>query len=312
MRVLGHIHTFNEAAVIDRSLRALLDQTYPVGEILLVDNASTDDTLNRPFPDQVKVISFRENSLTSAPIITAMQYAKEHGYDWVWLLDGDSAPRADALAKLMDLYSSFDAELQESVWLLAALPVDITTQRSDHGFMVTRRGLKQVFPGPDQVAYECDATIWSGSVYKLTAVEKVGLPRADYAMDIAEIEYGYRGRRLGYRAFVHQGSILDHNLSGPSVTSRSLRFGPVTLKLIEVQPFRCYYVVRNVVYFWFYDYHDRNVFTYAYCILKIAKFVASFVLRPATHWRQIAACARGLWDGLFNRMDSRYAISPRR
>ena len=197
MKVLGHIHTFNEAAVIDRSVRALLDQTYPVDEILLVDNASNDDTLKRPFPDQVKVIRYRENLLTSAPIITAMQYAKTYGYDWVSLPDGDSAPRPDALAKLMGLYSSFDAELQESVWLLAALPVDLTTQRPDHGFMVTRKGLKHVLPDPDQDAYECDATIWSGSVYKLTAVEKVGLPRADYAMDIAEIEYGYRGRRFG-------------------------------------------------------------------------------------------------------------------
>ena len=308
MRVLGHIHTYNEAAVIDRSLRALLDQTYPVGEVLLIDNASTDGTLNRPIPDRVKVIPFRENLLTSAPIITAMQYAKEHGYDWVWLLNGDSAPRADALTKLMDLYSSFDAELQKSVWLLSALPVDITTQRKDHGFMVTRRGLKKVVPDPGQVVYECDATIWSGSLYKLAAVEKVGLPRADYAMDMAEIEYGYRGRRFGYRAFVHQESILDHNLSGPSLTSRSLKIGPVKLEFIEIRPFRCYYVVRNVVYFWFYDYHDRNLFTYVYVILKTTKFVATFFLRPATHWRQIKACARGLWDGLFNKMNSRYAI----
>jgi GT2 family glycosyltransferase len=168
--------------------------------------------------------------------------------------------------------------------------------------------LKKVVPDPGQAVYECDATIWSGSVYKLAAVEKVGLPRADYAMDMAEIEYGYRGRRLGYRAFVHQESILDHNLSGPSLTSRSLKFGPVKLKIIEIQPFRCYYVVRNVVYFWFYDYHDRNLFTYAYVILKTMKFVATFFLRPATHWRQITACARGLWDALFNKMNSRYAI----
>ena len=312
MRVLGHIHTFNEGAVIDRSLRALLDQTYPVGEVLLVDNASTDDTLNRAFPDQVKVIPFRENMLTSAPIIAAMQYAAEQGYDWVWILNGDSAPRPDALAKLMELYLNFDAELQKSVWLLASLPVDITTQRSDQGFMVTHRGLKQVFPGPDQVVYECDATIWSGSVYKLAAVDKVGMPRADYAMDMAEIEYGYRGRQLGYRAFVHQGSILDHNLGGPSLTARTYRLGPVKLRMIELKPFRCYYVVRNVLYFWFYDYHERSLFTYGYCILKLGKFVAPFILRPVTQWRQILACLRGFWDGLLKNIDSRYVISPKK
>ena len=38
MRILGHIHTFNDEEIIDRSLRALLDQTYPVEEIVTEKN----------------------------------------------------------------------------------------------------------------------------------------------------------------------------------------------------------------------------------------------------------------------------------
>ena len=56
MRVLAYIHTFNDADVIDRALDALLRQTRPPDAILLVDNASTDGTLDRTFPEQVSLI----------------------------------------------------------------------------------------------------------------------------------------------------------------------------------------------------------------------------------------------------------------
>jgi len=306
MRILGHIHTFNEASVIDRSLRALLGQTYPVEEVLLVDNASTDGTLDRPFPATVKVIRFEENMMTSAPIIAAMNYAMEHGYDWVWILNGDSAPRRDSLEKLMTLYSGFSQDLKERTWLLAALPVDVTTSRRDDGFLVTPRGLRPARPARNGDHYECDTAIWSGSLYRVPAVRDVGLPRADYAMDMAEIEYGYRGRCRGYRSFVHQGSVIDHNIRGPSLELSTYRLGPLTWSMIELKPFRCSYIVRNVVYFWLYDYKSPQLLTYIYCFGKIGKLTSSFALRPFTHWKQVGACFRGLGDGLLKRMDRQY------
>ena len=48
MRVLAHIHTLNDADIIDRTIGAVLRQTRPVDGILVVDNASSDDTLSRP------------------------------------------------------------------------------------------------------------------------------------------------------------------------------------------------------------------------------------------------------------------------
>jgi len=310
MKILGHVHTFNEERVIDRSLGALLDQTYPVDEVLLVDNASTDGTLRRRFPDKVTVIRHPENLLGSAAIITAMRYAIERRYDWIWILNGDSAPRKDALELLVNLYRRFEPELQETAWLLASLPVDAVTQRRNHGFMITAGGLREVRPPSTPLVYECDATIWSGSLYKLAAVQKTGLPPADYVMDIGELEYGYRGKRRGYRAFVHQGSLIDHNIGGPSLQLAPRRLGPISLKLVELQPFRCYYVVRNLVYFWFYDYHATNVSTYLYCVLKIGKLISSFLIRPISHRRELVACLRGLWDGLRGKMHKRYALPP--
>jgi GT2 family glycosyltransferase len=308
MRVLGHIHTYNEGRVIDRSLAALLGQTHPVDEVLLVDNASTDDTLDRVHRKRVKVVRFEDNRMTSDPVICAMEHALTNGYDWVWILNGDTAPRPECLAKLLEFFRSLDAPVQDRVWLLAALPVDVTTGKRDHGFRVTSKGLRRIQPESDDSPYECDATIWSGSLYRVAALREVGLPRSDYAMDMAEIEFGYRGRQRGYRAFVHQSSILDHNIAGPSLETVRFGFGPLSLNLIDLKPFRCYYVVRNVLHFWIYVYRDRSIRSHAYCFAKVGKLMLSFLLRPFTHRRQIQACVRGLKDGLSQKLSYRYPV----
>lgn len=307
MKILIHIHTCNDEEVIDRSLRALLDQTYPVDEILLVDNASTDGTLQRSFPKKVTVIRHQENLGTSGAVFTGFQYAKTKQYDWVWIFDADSAPRGDALRKLVELYQSFPLDRQIKIWVMASLPIDLITGNVHHGSRFTPRGMRMVEPDPGQVFYRCDATIWTGSLFKVALVQKVGLPRSDYALDWGEFEYSYRGKQSGYHAIIHQGSIVDHNIGGqPALRMVRDRIGPVLFKMAEFPPIRCYYLTRNMLYFWLYEHEPRSFYIVGYYFLKVGKFVGNFILRPATHRKELYACMRGIWDGLCKNMHHRY------
>ena len=83
MKVLGHVHTFNDAEVVDDVIRALSVQSYPLAEIILVDNASTDETLDRVFPENVTVIRLPENGGTNGSVIAGFSHAIEQGYDWI-------------------------------------------------------------------------------------------------------------------------------------------------------------------------------------------------------------------------------------
>ena len=104
MKVLAHIHTFNDADIIDRTIEALLRQTRPVDGILVVDNASSDATLERPSLKHATVLRHDENLGTSGAVATGLRFALEHDYDWVWLFDADSNPEPDVLEKLLNLY----------------------------------------------------------------------------------------------------------------------------------------------------------------------------------------------------------------
>ena len=325
MKILGHIHTFNDEKVIDLSLQALLAQTYPLDEIVLVDNASTDATLQRSFPEKVTVIRHTKNLGTSGAVATGLQYGIERQYDFAWILDADCVAEKDALEKLVALYESFPMELKAQVWRLSSLPMEQpkwavmkgsvrlarfagnTSPQPRHGIVFTNRGYQLVAPIADQAIYECDGTIWSGNLFKLSAVKKIGLPNPDYVLDWGEYEYGYVGKLNGYRAFMHQASLLKHNITGISTASfTTYRVGPVAFNMLEMPPIRCYYVVRNVLYFWLYEYPHRDIQTIVPKVYKALMLTLNFILRPFSHWSQLSACLRGLRDGLLGKMQRRY------
>ncbi len=305
---------------------ALLSQTLVPDEILIVDNGSTDSTLQRFFPKRVTVIRNATNLGTSGAVSVGLGYAMEHGFDWAWVLDADCAPHPDALEKLVALWRSLPPDVQERTWRLSSLPLEQPPKsvtkpfslslirykgsaevKPRHGIVFTDRGYHRVEPDDTAIYYECDATIWSGCFFKLDAVREVGLPPADYVVDWGEYEYGYRGKRCGYRAMMHQRSLLDHNIRGhASFQFKTYRFGFLAFQLIEMPPFRCYYVIRNTLYFWLYEFHARSVLVALPRLLKMILLTLNFVVRPFSRWAELVACLRGFKDGFCKRMEARY------
>ena len=115
MRVLAHIHTFNDAEIIERALEAITRQTRQPDAIIIVDNASIDGTLDRGFPKQVTVVRHPENRGTSGAIRTGFAHALEHKFDWVWIFDADSLPEPNALENLLEFFEHQPVLAKENV-----------------------------------------------------------------------------------------------------------------------------------------------------------------------------------------------------
>ena len=58
---------------------------------------------NVAYPSHVTVVRHALNLGTSGAVKTGLEYALEHNYDWIWILDADSVPRPNALELLMRL-----------------------------------------------------------------------------------------------------------------------------------------------------------------------------------------------------------------
>ncbi len=322
MRVLAHITAFNSADIIDRALDALQRQIRPPDAILIVDNASTDGTLDRAFPEQVSVIRSAANIGPSGAIPIGFNYAFEHGFDWMWILDHDSAPDPEALATLLDTYAGWPGPLQEETGFISCLPLQQPEGEALHGRLFTPHGRAVITPSPEERCYVCHVKVWSGCLYRLAAVRRVGLPNADYFIDRGELEYAYRVMKAGYKGFIHQDALLRHNFHGaPGLGFQHVKIGPIALKFYDMAPLRCYYVCRNTLYFTLYDSREtrfskfRELFRIrsrpgrsfmSGIAWQTVLLTMNFALRPRTQLPQVLACLRGAWDGLTGNMAARF------
>ncbi|MDG2354540.1 MAG: glycosyltransferase family A protein [Paracoccaceae bacterium] len=98
------IPTLNRRELIMRALDSVVSQTYPIHEIIVVDNGSTDNTIpmlseNYPF---VKILKEKRLGVSSARN-AGIHAAKG---DWLALLDSDDAWHTTKIERQLDCYSS--------------------------------------------------------------------------------------------------------------------------------------------------------------------------------------------------------------
>ena len=307
MRVLAHIHTLNDEAVIEQLLDGLRRQTRHPDGIIIVDNASTDATLNRTFPDGVTVVRNSVNLGTSGAIRMGFAHALDHQFDWTWVFDADSVPEPDALENLLAFFERLPPPERERVCFVACQLVNAEGEVRHQPMMFTDSTLKDI-PIDGEAYTECDCFIWTGALFRMPAVAKIGLPSADYVLDVAEVEYGYRARQLGFTSYMVHSSITHQDVGrAPGVVvTRVWNVGRFRLEFREVPAIRTYYVSRNLLYFWLYQFRPLSPRRVVSSVAHVLLFPTNFVLQPLSHRQQLIAYFRGVWDGLTGHMERRY------
>jgi rhamnopyranosyl-N-acetylglucosaminyl-diphospho-decaprenol beta-1,3/1,4-galactofuranosyltransferase len=256
---------YNAAEVLPRQLDALLGQSRKLEEIIVVDNASSDDTralLATRYP-QVTVLGMQENIGAAGAWSVGLEYAalkKKH--DWVWAFDDDSVPEKSALEMLLngieegaerspehepamepDASPERDAAFAR-VGMIAGLPVHAGSG-TFYPPLLWRDGF--VKPSAEMLAqpvWFADLAITSGSLVRREMVEAVGLPRADFFMDFFDFEYCLRARAHGYRIAVVNEVRMAHEVGA----ARPVRVGKFSALWPDHAPWREYYMSRNLAY----------------------------------------------------------------
>ena len=309
MRILGYVGSYNEK--IDRTLKALMAQTYPVNHILVVDNASTEPiSVPADLTSRVTVIRTDKNIGPSSAVTAGLRYAMQHEYDWMWLIESDGAPHEDAMEKLVTLYQSFPPETRSSIGILSSTQVLLPTPKLYHGRRMTPGGPR--FPRIDPLVPYCesDSMNWNGIMFRLRAVRAVGLPRLgkngyweDLSYDYGDSEFSYRIRAAGYKVLVHRYSLVDQRVGRSKYTTV---FGRVLVSTNH-PPFRKYLFFRNLIYFWIHIYPRRNWLLFCtWFFYRFAATMFGMVLLEDQALPKIVASIRGLWDGLYKRLDRKY------
>jgi GT2 family glycosyltransferase len=102
--VCAVVVTYNRAELLAECLDRLQAQTRPPDRILVLDNASTDETPELlATRDGIEVLRLEENGGASGGFASGIQHAYDTGdEDWFWLLDDDTFADPGCLAALLD------------------------------------------------------------------------------------------------------------------------------------------------------------------------------------------------------------------
>lgn len=108
MKVCAVVVTYNRRAWLIECLQTLLAQSRALDGVVVVNNASTDDTqaavdgLVAQHPSMGWHIAHNaQNTGGAGGFAQGMKIAHEAGYDWIWVMDDDVLVRENALADLL-------------------------------------------------------------------------------------------------------------------------------------------------------------------------------------------------------------------
>ena len=225
--VCGIVVTFNRKALLKECLNALIEQTSPLTAILIVDNASTDNTIeallesgyikelrarrtsdscNSVFENNIKnsrekdikiiYIQMNKNTGGAGGFYEGLKFAFKLGYEWLWLMDDDGKPDLFCLENILK-YRAEDA-------VINSLVVD-KNNHENLSFQILNPFTKELISKREEVD-SCavngmitgQAHFFNGTFFHRDVVKKAGLPMREMFIWGDEVEYTERLRDLGY------------------------------------------------------------------------------------------------------------------
>jgi GT2 family glycosyltransferase len=308
------IVAYNNGDNIVRLVESLLAQSKRVEEIIVIDNASSDGTaevVKDRFP-QVTLLANASNTGVGGGYAQGMEYASQKGYEWVWLLDGDSLPQPTALEELEKAFASLK-DTHPKIGILASCPINRLTGLRCDGFL--RRDLFKTLikeiPFCDDL-HSVDAVISSGSLINRKVIEEVGLTRVDFFMDYVDTEYSLRVRRKGYEIYCVPASVIYHDMG--TVPPSLSRIGKIVTRFIKRRgprrlhpPWRYYYSMRNELYTFWHELRDYRAVLY-FMLFAAFKLAYMYLYKDDKKAQKIKYTLLGIRDGIRGRLGK--TVSP--
>ncbi len=207
------IVNWNGAHFIERCLSSLVSQTVPAHEIILVDNASSDASLEivRRFPS-VRVLAQGKNLGFARANNLAVEAADKNA-EWIALLNPDAVAEQDWLARLIAAtkckpdVAAFGS--RQMVFGKAGM-LDGTGDVCHVSGLVWRNGYGRLQNATDRIATEIFSPCACAALYRRDAFVKAGGFDEDYFCYVEDVDLGFRLRLAGHRAMYVPDAVVYH------------------------------------------------------------------------------------------------------
>ncbi len=211
------IVNWNGARFLHRCLSAVLTQTVMPHETILVDNASSDASLEivRLYPS-VRILELNENLGFARGNNVAIEAAASES-EWIALLNPDAFPDPHWLNALLSVARDYPAFDVFGCKLVNAVDPTILDGVGDAYHMsgrVWRMGHGEPVSAFSQQVCEVFSPCAAAALYRRSALLEVGGFDADFFCYVEDVDLGFRLRLAGYKAMYVPDAVVHHVGSG--------------------------------------------------------------------------------------------------
>ena len=207
------IVTWNAEHFLDRCLSALLAQTVAPHEIIVVDNASSDASLDivRRFPS-IRLLAQGENMGFAGGNNLAIREAVAES-EWIALLNPDAFPDPCWLASLLSAardYPAFDIFGSKLMDATDPTVLDGAGDAYHVSGRVWRIGRGEKMSPLSEQIREVFSPCAAAALYRRSALNDVAGFDEDFFCYVEDVDLGFRLRLRGYRCLYMPESVVDH------------------------------------------------------------------------------------------------------
>lgn len=220
VRIAAVLVNYNGAAHNLACLDSLLAQAGSAMEVVFVDNASTDRSLEavrQRFGERLRYVENRENLLFAAGCNQGIERALAGGAERIFLLNNDTVVEPGCLALL-------GAFLEAHPGCAAAQPLltrlDAPDRVASAGCRVSRMGAAwdqdQGRPAADapEAPFEVPAVTGGASLWRAEALRRLGLFDPDFGMYFEDVDLSLRARKQGWSLHTVPAARVRHKVGG--------------------------------------------------------------------------------------------------
>ena len=207
------IVNWNGEQFLDRCLSAVLAQTVAPYEIILVDNASSDASIDivRRFPP-VRMLAQKQNLGFARGNNVAIEVAAAES-EWIALLNPDAFPNPHWLEALLLAardYTAFDVFGSKLVRVADEAVLDGVGDAYHMSGRVWRMGHGEPVASFSEQACEVFSPCAAAALYRRSALLEVGGFDADFFCYVEDVDLGFRLRLAGHKARYVPAAVVHH------------------------------------------------------------------------------------------------------
>lgn len=211
------IVNWNGAQFLERCLTALMAQTLKPHEIILIDNASTDESVKivQRF-HTVQLIALEQNTGFAKGNNLAIEATSDEP-EWIALINPDAfaEPRwLEALLIAAESNPGFDVFGSRLVSAVDPSVLDGAGDACHMSGLVWRMGHGSPVPAAAENEREVFSPCAAAALYRRNALREIGGFDEDYFCYLEDVDLGFRLRLAGYRCLYVPQSVAHHIGSG--------------------------------------------------------------------------------------------------